>query len=469
MLPIRITQLRIENFRSIQSMTLEEADLGPVVVLYGKNGAGKSNILAAMERFWRVLGLAMQMGYPPETPYVLDQLEKVLTREDVYRVGLAGRIRLGVRIVFNVEPLKFGDFYATEIDIQLLVEIPRSIPAMLHVEKMIAKCNFNNEEKILEMQAFDESHSWLQKNKIARESITNEQFAIARVEWRQQLYLLCEYGFLSIPAMRELGQKKIAASDEDDATIATRAAMTGDLALAFSRAHNSLDFELRSRLDAFKKLLSGPPLHRPELTSYIQKDRSGLVEIHYDQGRPFALPIDQVGLGLQQVYAILGAILLSKAPIVTIEEPEAHLHAPTTGLQLRALLLKIVEGDKDISPLISQIFIASHTTLFDLNPKGYLEVTHDMEHGTKARRYTDLVRLDRNHAYELGAARHALMDALRLSRQDRIAFRRPDGSAITTSEMLVLLANHDPIAIEYLEDVTSAAVRAVALKAEELS
>ena len=43
------------------------------------------------------------------------------------------------------------------------------------------------------------------------------------------------------------------------------------------------------------------------------------------------ISLDLAGLGVAQIYWILGQAMLSGARIIGIEEPEAHLHAPTTG------------------------------------------------------------------------------------------------------------------------------------------
>lgn len=43
---MRLVELEIKGYRSIRHVHLQ--DLGSAVVLYGENGAGKSNVLAAI-------------------------------------------------------------------------------------------------------------------------------------------------------------------------------------------------------------------------------------------------------------------------------------------------------------------------------------------------------------------------------------------------------------------------------------
>lgn len=232
-----------------------------------------------------------------------------------------------------------------------------------------------------------------------------------------------------------------------------------------SVAHNSADPEVFGRLGRFNDLIAGPPLSRPGLRSV---SGPAIIEVHSSANPPYTVPMDLVGTGLQQVYAILGAILLSKAPMVVIEEPEAHLHEPTTGLQLRELLLGLVTKTAESAAVVSQLFIATHSSLFDLNPRGYVEVTFDPVKGTSAHWVDGLIGIDSGHLFEAGAARHALMDALRTAGAgDEVAYRRPDQTPVLRSEMIELLAKGDPVAIDYLKVVTSAAVQLVALRAAD--
>jgi hypothetical protein len=76
--------------------------------------------------------------------------------------------------------------------------------------------------------------------------------------------------------------------------------------------------------------------------------------------------------------------------------------------------------------------------------------------------------LDRAHLYELGPARHALEKLLRYASADEVVFRRSeDGSAVTAGSMLELLAKRDPVATQFLEDLTGAALRVMRLKTGE--
>jgi hypothetical protein len=177
-------------------------------------------------------------------------------------------------------------------------------------------------------------------------------------------------------------------------------------------------------------------------------------------GKKVGVNLHLAGLGIEQIYAILAGILLSGAPIVALEEPEAHLYQPKAGLHLRQLLRNLVPD------IVHQLFTATHSSMFALDPEGYWEVSHSHEKGTTVERKTDLVELDRNHVVEPGAARHALLMSLRREAPNEVVAWRADGKAVSAQEMINLLLDYDPLAIDYLQDVTSAAVRVVGLQAQ---
>jgi len=118
--------------------------------------------------------------------------------------------------------------------------------------------------------------------------------------------------------------------------------------------------------------------------------------------------IDRAGHGVVQLYAIIAPILLAGGRMVAIEEPEAHLHAPSTGRELRALLQGMVREGR-----VDQIFIATHSNLFDLDPTGYWDVSLDSETGETRVARKDLVEIDAQHLYEPSPANRRSLIAIR--------------------------------------------------------
>lgn len=465
MTPMRFNSFSVEGFRSIKKLELTERELGhgPVVVLYGKNGAGKSNILAAMQVFWRLLGLAIGADAMPNGPMRFGR-DGVFDLADISRDSTTRSMRFCATVVFD-EPLRCGDLHVAAIEVEMGVSMAQPAEFALDMEPIRLRGGRRGTNEPVKVVFGAAGRASLEKimGSTARDAI---------LAWRLAMLAQCQTAFLLVPAVRDpsrAARQGGADPIEAAAVKATRAALQGDIASALHTAKNTSDLELRGRFERLKALFSGSLPGRPTLDSAQEPGGPlAVIEVHTDAKPPYAVPIDLVGTGLQQLYAILSAILLSKAPMVVIEEPEAHLHEPTTGLQLRELLRGLTVKAGDALPVVSQLFIATHSSIFDLNPSGYIEVSLDAEKGTQARWVNGLIGIDSGHLFEAGAARHALMDALRMAGDgDAVAYRRPDQTPVLRSEMVELLAKGDPIAIEYLKVVTSAAVQLVALRSSD--
>jgi hypothetical protein len=234
----------------------------------------------------------------------------------------------------------------------------------------------------------------------------------------------------------------------------------GRLKEGMFRASSHVDRHVRQRFKQLQELLAGPPLHRPPFEFVYTPD--GVVDL-VEQApssahTPADVPLDLAGLGIAQIYSILGQAMLRDADAVAIEEPEAHLHARTSGLHLRQLLERLITDG-----YLEQLFIATHSNLFDLDPTGYYDVSQDARGATRVER-KPLSEIDREHLYEPGPAKHALAEFLRYMEPDAVVFRRPDGNPVSVTEMLDMLQRDDPVAVEFLRDVHGAAVRAVRVK-----
>jgi hypothetical protein len=236
----------------------------------------------------------------------------------------------------------------------------------------------------------------------------------------------------------------------------------GRLKNALVAAQISPNPAIRRHLQDLRALLAGPPLHRPPFDP-VGDLTTRTVDIHERLPEPnpegLDVPLDLAGLGIAQIYAILAQAMLSGARAVGLEEPEAHLHAPTSGLHLRELLKRLVDEKH-----IDQLFIATHSNLFDLDATGYYDVS--LKDGETVIMKRPLDAID-EHLYEPGPTRHALEELLEMHVKDdpdRVMFRY-SGGTVSVREMLEMLRRSDKIALDYLEDVHRAAVDVVGLRA----
>lgn len=238
---------------------------------------------------------------------------------------------------------------------------------------------------------------------------------------------------------------------------------SGDAADQLFAIKNHPDRAVRASLDRLRALLSGPPLHRPpfDVVQFPDTGRKQLREQVERDGAIHDIPVDLAGLGVAQLYSILSQIKLSKARAVAIEEPEAHLHGPTSGRHLRELLLRLVsEGD------IDQLFVATHSNLFDLDPAGYFDVEL-VDGWTRATR-RPLADLHEKHLYEPGPMKHVLraMLATQMER-DKVMFRTREGEPVTVAKLIDHLDGDTDVAFEYVRGLYGTAMELYGLRARK--
>jgi hypothetical protein len=111
------------------------------------------------------------------------------------------------------------------------------------------------------------------------------------------------------------------------------------------------------------------------------------------------------------------------------------------------------------SPL-EQIFIATHSNLFDLDRSGFWDIRRDMDGFTVAER-KPLSELYAEHLYEPGPARYALREMMTYLPAETVAFVAADGQAWTAEQMVQRLDEDDDIALDFVRQMHDAAVRSV--------
>lgn len=440
---MRIRSFWAKNYRSLRDVRLD--DLGSFNIFYGPNGSGKSNILAGLQTLF---GFAHARTHPSLTASIhepassLELLEFLPDRER-FRFNYLEPAILGAELsVESTRPPPWSD----------VVPVPQSepLPVTLELTSDAPGRGFRF-SRLIVPGADGQAQNLI-------ESMNSSSFSRGVAAWLHEVVVARTFALVG--ADRALRVERLA----DEPVSLSTLLLEGQLKQALFRAKNQ-GGSIRRRYQQLQKLLAGEPLERApfDVTYDPSSGRVELVEVMEDDGeRPHEIPLELAGLGISQVYSILAQILLCDAATVGIEEPEAHLHAPSTGTHLRRLLQDVVGKG-----YIEQLFIATHSNLFDLNPHGYFDVSYPqerLEQGTVVKRENNLAEIDRLHLVEPGPAKHALADFLRYLEPDEIVFRRPDGSPVSVTEMRDMLQRNEPLARAFLEDVHDAAVHAVRVK-----
>lgn len=424
---MRILSFHANGFRSLADVRLDR--LGPINVFYGPNGAGKSNLMDAL-RLWLAAPGAIQRG----------------TRIRDQKWFQPGRLQVSQSdVAHGAQAIELGGCLDLGADVMEETELT-ALRRLSFAVRISPKAN----EMVITSLTDQDERSWLDTNDLPW--------------WNWFARVLPERAFELVPAGRSLGPEPKTQDDSFEARPTPRQLVRyllrqGRLKEALVRAMTSPDHSVRRDYRTLAGVLQDAPLCRPALEP-VDDVTTGHFELYEVAQDGTTTALDRVGLGIVQMYAMLGHALLLGTSAVGIEEPEAHLHAPTTGIHARQLLRRLVDEGH-----LKQLFVATHSNLFDLDPTGYWEVEQDEQGQTRVERVEDLTRIDEQHLYEPGPAKRAFQQMLRFRDRSEVVFRLADGTEIEAGEMLDWLQHDDPRAVDFLRDMAAAAVKLVGARA----
>ncbi|ACY17481.1 AAA family ATPase [Haliangium ochraceum] len=347
---MRITAFWAKGFRSFDDMHLD--GLGAFNIFYGPNGVGKSNILAAMKTLFGQLAWRSEAARGFRliaSPEPFDGSEQVVGARDRSHFRASGKLVLGRS---DDDPVD-GELWPKRRE--LLVEVTYDW--------------FKNAVAVPILEVSQPGAAPNSPARMAFDLLLREQDdeLVGRVQ--ALVHAVAGRLFALIGADRVPRPELLSRQQNDIPAILA----AGRLREGLFRASTHPEPSVRHRFKRLQALLAGPPLNRQpfELVHDAQSGAVELVESAFESPRtPAEVPLDLIGLGVTQIYSILGQILLRDARAVAIEDPEAHLHAPSTGMHLRQMLERLVAEN-----YIDQLFLTTHTGLFNLDPDGYFDVS----------------------------------------------------------------------------------------------
>jgi len=435
---MKIKKFEVKGYRSLRSVTLD--DLGDCNTFYGPNGSGKSNILDALQTLFSVMPIAV------DTAYGLEEDQRLSFRE-------GGRLA--------AEFIQDEDFFARadtqSIEMAATLEDP---------DTRFNNASFNGRivERLEIVIAFWRVRPGQYGLQFKRLYINSDRpgLPFSDPAIRDLLRVFVPTAFTHLGVTRTLTVSASGRLDENNA-YASRMIGTipdGEVVRTLFEAKNARESEMRERFDTVRNFMMNN-LGRGPFDIFIDAKSKKLEFVEkLSEPNPLGrdIPIDRAGHGVVQMYAIVATILLAGSPLVAIEEPEAHLHAPTLGRQLRMILHEMVKTRK-----INQLFIATHSNLFDLDPTRYWDVS--LVDGETHVVPKSLDELDRLHLFEPGPAKHQIQEMLRLY-GDEVVFTTNDGRELHAREMLASLQADDDIAQAFLNALHAAAMQVTGLRAK---
>jgi ABC-type transport system involved in cytochrome c biogenesis ATPase subunit len=311
-----LKKFSVSGFKNL-TQPIELDELGQINVIHGANNVGKSNLLQAMDLYFRVNEYISQSGHNVFNKETEDAFNKYFGYPifEIFNLTTYTTIDIGGVIIINptIEDIITG--YQIILEPERQARIGISLPVALLLQWH---------------QAFH-----LKSNPLNKEQKFTNPFALITTH-RRTLTDTTPPSLTIIP--QTLRDALFDAKESREAFWVQRwnlfvEAMTefediigpGRFNTAFDRARNQADLVL---------------------------DRGDV-----------RIPVDLLGSGIQQIVALLGQLLLTPADIVAIEEPELNLRY-TLQTRLLQAFKKITQSEHGPQ----QLFLTSHSPAFEAEP-----------------------------------------------------------------------------------------------------
>jgi AAA domain, putative AbiEii toxin, Type IV TA system len=342
---MQLRSFKAQGFKNFRQPVLLE-DLGPVNVIHGPNNVGKSNLLQAIKLFFFLMGLDYEFAGTPALP-----MQTILPLSDD-TLAQAGLPRTDI---FNLK---------APLPIQIEALIVTEPAQLLGVGLDPALVPFERVRIAVELR-------WM-GNYVA--------YTVLRFETEDGKEHVKATKTISEVALYATFAKLVALSPRSSTVVDPRLALvpverlaSDDLALALYDAQNSAELDISRRWDRFAEAMAKfeDILGKGSFVVVYDRRLSQAQLLYQTSGA--RSPLRLLGSGVQQLAALLGAVLVSGAAIAGIEEPELNLRY-TLQLRLREVLAELVSGPGGLE----QLFITSHSDAFEAGQQFYfMEPTPD--------------------------------------------------------------------------------------------
>ncbi len=364
---MKIKSFRVAGYKNlVKPVALDGLDKQSLIVIHGLNNVGKSNLLEALQLPFLLIALTERREAPldREVPLPGEILKRGHVPTEWLTLGKPTPIEIGIVLSLSdaerqqhrlAEP-------AREVDLAFRIEVGLEEPTW-----RITRCRFADgvdaSWRFPEMGA-EEFSQFLEAH---REELANK---VPSKRARDPMKELSEAARPLAHAVLGMVKERFALLDlhRTSSGLRGRSILTDQLALSLYDAKESTDPREYLRWSAFVRVCGefGDVLGGAEPVVTYDRHRN-LATLHM-QSPAGRLPAHLLGTGVQQLLAIIGRMLVSKADVVAIEEPETSvsmgLHA-----RVRDALQRMTETDDGLS----QVFLTSHSPWFD-GPEDFIAV-----------------------------------------------------------------------------------------------
>ncbi|AUX20710.1 uncharacterized protein SOCEGT47_011830 [Sorangium cellulosum] len=330
---MRLSSFHVRGFKNFrQEIGLEE--LGTFNVIHGVNNVGKSNLLQAMELYFRLLGLERDGWLPFSTDRRIDDQELLtmgFTRSEIFNLEQPYPIELRGEVLTDPQELDAAGIRpllpADRVQVGVVLQWVGTSVAY-RVKSFV----FADGTNVVSSQSSPEKKTFI----LRFAKFLMQNFLIRTEEAAR---------FALIPVTRLLDPQ---------------------LALALYDAKESSDIEAVRRWERFVEVMG--------LFTDILGDgafvatydrRSAQANLVYQTANA-RIPLNLLGSGVQQIVSLVGRLLMTKATIVGVEEPELNLRYSLQE-RLREIFTNIV--GRPGGP--AQLFLTSHSPAFETGSDFY--------------------------------------------------------------------------------------------------
>lgn len=345
-----IRQIHVSNFRSLKDTKVGE--LKELVIFYGHNNSGKSNILSFLEVFFSakdqtfVREIRDENFLPPDQPKVFwrgyiqnfgDNFYKNNNEPIIFKVLI--NISTNELLSINGLPKDIKDYFESN---------RKKTVHYLCIRGNIAKVVNNIALMTTDHMELDNIDFY---NPLGEEGkIHLGGFVIAKEDKLrsfESIISLLNNCFFKIPTNRFLmNEKELQRVDQQDIDSSSFKNWLMKI---------SLDRESRFIFDEIKNQMKNEPFEYGDVS--IARTSDNDIDIFIENKSHLKLPISHIGSGVQQTLVILSQISNSQSPIIGIEEIEINL-SPLSQKVLFNNLKELIDTKKS---KINQIIITTHS------------------------------------------------------------------------------------------------------------
>ncbi len=337
---MRLEGLRIKGFRGFRDgITFESFDA--LNVISGENNIGKSNVLAAIELAYLLLGDVAMHQWPDR------QIEKMLGLKpsDIFTVDTSeGTVEFHLQFSFDTAELASLEastgleYFREKTHVEIEIILHRSAGMYRWASAIRPSFGRSADNQIAKMATYG--------------------LAGAKSE---------ERAFSILPVHRApMGQES------------SSAILPQKILVPLLECKESHDLLRRGRWLRFNDAVNmmRDVLGKGDVVPSLDATGKVLLHIVNPSG---AIPVERAGAGAQRTLAIIAMLTTSPTPIMAIEDPEVGLHH-SLQIRLRDVFRRLV-ADHDLP---GQIFVTSHSPVFIASIHGYA-LRHGMD-GPRAER-----------------------------------------------------------------------------------